>query len=140
MSEYFSTVNSIEVQRARRKRREERCTAAEITEYLAVAGKLNFLGHGSLRQAALVERHLQQENPHITVQNLITANQCLHELKSLTTSVTYKRFPVQLPPMYLAFWDARIGRYTYGQTGYISGVRFEYEKDHIFQTNDWHSS
>ena len=140
MSEYFSTVNSIEVQRARRKRREEGCTPAEITEYLPPAGKLNFLGHGSLPQAVFVASHLQQAIPHMTVQNLITANQCLHELKSLTPPVTYKRRPAQLPPIYLAFSDASIGGYIYGQTGYISGISVEYGRYHIFHSIDWHSS
>ncbi len=44
------------------------------------------------------------------------------------------------PPRYLAFSDASQGKYSYGQTGYISGVLLQTQSSLLYHVLDWHSS
>lgn len=140
MCEYFSNIPRLKVSRARRKQHEEPCKSEEVSEYLGLAGKLNFLGHGTLPQAGIFASHLQQALPCLKVCDLITANTCLHDLRKLTTVVFYPRCPGPLLPTYLAFSDASMGRYTYGQTGYVSGISFHRKNTLMIHIIDWHSS
>ena len=60
MQEYVDKIIPIEVSKDRRKHHQDKCTAPELTSYQALAGSLNFLGHGILPQAAFAVSYLQQ--------------------------------------------------------------------------------
>ena len=51
MEEYVDTILPIEVSKERRQH-QDKCSAPELKSYQALAGSLNFLGHGILPQAA----------------------------------------------------------------------------------------
>lgn len=139
MESYLSSVESIDVARSRRKEKDSLCTDAERKLFLRLTGRLNFLGHATLPQAAFVASYLQQSVGSLHVSDLSTANSCLYELRKLTPTLSFPISTTASKPEYIAFSDASMGRHTYGQTGYISGISFLESSRRLFYTIDWHS-
>ena len=141
MSEYMSKINPIQVSRQRRKQQMEKCTSEERTQYLGLAGQLNWLGHGALPQASFVASRIQQYTGDLRVKHISEANQMRFALKKLKPTLTYKspRYTEETlkNSSILTFSDASQGSTTYGQTGYVSGILFP---GNIYHIVDWHSS
>ena len=140
MEEYLSTIKPIELSRQRRKQQHDLCTTQETTDFLALTGSLNFLGHGVLPPACFIASHLQQCMGKLTVSHLCTANKCLHEMRSLTPALLYVKPQSITNPSYLGFSDASQGKTSYGQTGYVSGIHISAKGGGIFYLIDWVSS
>jgi len=137
MQEYLDQIAPLETPRQRRKEAKSKCTDAELTAFLGLTGSLNFLGHGTLPQAAFAASHLQQKVGNLLVQDLTTANKVLAEIKSLSPSLRFQSSGKLDNPSYLAFSDASQGSGSYGQTGYISGVYLPAGGENIFHALDW---
>ena len=90
MQEYVDKILPIPLAKGRRRKSREKCTPQELTAYQALAGSLNFLGHGILPQAAFAASNPQQSVGRLHVSNLITANQVLTELRSLSPILTFR--------------------------------------------------
>ena len=122
MQEYVDKILPIPISKERRRKSQEKCTPQELTAYRALAGSLNFLGHGVLLQASFAASNMQQSVGRLHVSNLITANQVLTELRSLSPILIF-RSPTSLESaVYLAFSDASQGSGSYGLTRYVSGL------------------
>ncbi len=61
MEEYMGTISKLDIARERSKQQDQFATTEEITDFLGLAGKLNFLSHGCLPTAAFAASHLQQK-------------------------------------------------------------------------------
>lgn len=59
MSEYLAKLQKIDIQTHRRKLQKSICTEEEISDFFSLTGKLNFLGHSFLPQAAFAASQLQ---------------------------------------------------------------------------------
>ena len=142
MKEYMSKIDSINVNHERRKQQEDNCTPEEHKAFLSLAGQLNWLGHGTLPQAAFAASLLQQWAQKLKVKHLTEANKMLHELRKLQPNL-YFRAPSEADlksnaNALLAFADASSGERSYGQTGYLAGIFFGTSQ--IYHLIDWHSS
>ena len=144
MQEFFDTIDSLPISRARRKQQNERATHVELRSLQALAGKLNYLGHGILPQASLVASKMQQFVADLRVSHLCQANTALSQLRRLRPSLLYKssRSRPGLPPhsFLLTFSDASTGNSSYGQTGFLSGLLLLAGGTAHFHCVDWHSS
>ena len=122
MQEYADKIIPIEMSKEKRRQNQDMCSAPELTAYQALAGSLNFLGHGILPQAAFAASYLQQSVGLLKVADLINRNTLLAETKTLSP-VLLSRTPSSLVNLsYLALSDASKGSSSYGQTGYVSGL------------------
>jgi len=137
MSEYLESIKPLEISKGRRKEQDSICTPGELTSYLGLAGSLNFLGHGTLPQAAFAASHLQQQVGRLCVSNLVTANKVLREVKALIPSIIFRATTRQTDPSYLCFSDASTGSSSYGQTGYISGIYLPAGGESVYHALDW---
>ena len=126
IQEFFDTIDSLPISRARRKQQNEPATPVELRSLQALAGKLNYLGHGILPQTSLVASKMQQFVADLRVSHLYQANTALSQLRRLCLSLLYKSrrsHPGLLPHSFLlTFSDASTGTSSYGQTGFISGL------------------
>ncbi len=61
MEEYMGTISKLDISRKRSKQHDHFATTEEITDFLGLAGKLNFLGHGCLPTAAFAASHLSKK-------------------------------------------------------------------------------
>ena len=140
MEEYMDTIHPLNLPKDRRKQSNDTATNEEITNFLGLTGKTNFLGHGCLPMASFVASHLQQLTSALKVEDLKTANKAFNEIRNLSPKLLYKAIPENHSAHYVAFSDAAQGKQSYGQTGYISGILFQTPTDLIFHVIDWHSS
>ncbi len=62
MEDYMETISTLHLSRERKKERDADATQHELTAFLGLTGKLNFLEHGCRPMAAFVASHLQQKN------------------------------------------------------------------------------
>lgn len=90
--------------------------------HLALAGSLNFLGHGVFSQASYNEIHLQWAVGCLTVAHLFTANTVLQDLKSLSPKPMFSSASDLGNPSYLELSDASQGSGSYWHTEYILGI------------------
>lgn len=139
MDYYMENIHSIDICRARRKQKEEKCSEEEHWVFPRLTGQLNFLGHSNLPQAEFVASHLQKSIGNLTVEDLITANNCLHEPKQFKPLISFLKPSSFNTPEYLAFSDASMGKYTYEQTGYVSGIYLTSSVGKVYHVIDWDS-
>lgn len=137
MSEFIDKITPIKTTRERRKQLQSNFTDAEKKRFLQLTGSLNFLGHGTLLQAAYAASHLQQHIGALQVEHLVLADKILNELKRLHPSITLKPIPSEQLPCFIAFNDASHGHSSYGQTGYISGMFLPARGESVFHAIDW---
>jgi len=90
MHEYKSSIKPIEITRSRRKEANQRCTSAELTLFLQLTGKLNFLGHGSLPQASFVASNFQQLVGDLRVKHLTDLNAAHKQISKLSATIFLK--------------------------------------------------
>ncbi len=55
MEEYMETISHLQLSRERKKEHDSDATQNELTAFLGLTGKLNFLGHGCLPMAASLQ-------------------------------------------------------------------------------------
>ena len=140
MQEYFNTIEPIQTSLPRRRQPLDKVTEDERKQFLALAGKLNWLGHGILPPASYVASHLQPCGSDLRIDHLVLANKCLAELRHLKPDLLYPAVhDISCDASYLAFSDASQGKYSYGQTGYLSGIAFHDDRN-TYHLLDWHSS
>lgn len=140
MREYLDKIIPIDISRPRRKNQTDKCTPLEVTAFKALAGSLNFLGHGVLPQASFAASYLQQHSARLLVETLVTANKVLAEIKSLDPCMKFISPSSLHNPSYLAFSDESTGMGSYGQTGYVSGIFLLAGDVQIYHVIDWLSS
>jgi len=142
MQEYVDSIDPIDIPRARKKEHTASATAQELTNYLSLAGTLNFLGHGVLPAAAFAASHIQQRVGNLTVADLKDANSILREISALNPSISYKTPPPGYSPKFLAFADGAQGKGSYGQSGYVGGLYFQpssANQNILYHITDWYS-
>ena len=142
MRQFMDKIDKLEISRSRRKQQESPATLEELRSLQALAGKLNYLGHGVLPQASLVASKLQKFVGNLRVKHLWQANAALFQLKRLEPSLLYKRpFRSFGDDSYLlTYSEASTGSSSYGQTGFLSGLLLPAGGSAIFHCIDWHSS
>ncbi len=140
MEEYAETINPLTLPKERRKQPCDQATIDELTSFLGLTGKMNFLGHGCLPSASFVASHLQQLTGNLKVEDLKTANKAFGEIRQLSPKLLYRSVPANPSVMYVSFSDASQGKQSYGQTGYISGILFQTPTELVFHVLDWHSA
>ncbi len=140
MEEYMETISPLHLSRERKKKHDSDATQHELTAFLGLTGKLNFLGHGCLPMAAFAASHLQQKTGNLNVSDLRVANSTFNELRQVVPKLLYRSPEGIKSAKYLAFSDAAQGKQPYGQTGYISGILLDDGTDLIYHVLDWHSS
>ena len=139
MQEYFNTIEPIPLSLARCRQPLDKVTEDERKEFLALAG-LTWLGHGIQPPASNVASHLQHCGSDLRIDHLVLANKCLEELRHLEPDPLYPVVrDISCNASYLAFSDAIQGKYSYGQTGYLSGITF-HDDCNTCHLLDWHSS
>ena len=72
--------------------------------------------------------------------HLKEANAVLHEVRQIEPKIYYNSPSHFEHSRYIGFSDAAQGKSSYAQTGYISGIAFKLESEHIFHAIDWQSS
>ncbi len=126
--------------RERKKQHESHANQHELTAFLGLTGKLNFLRHCCLPTAAFAASHLQQITGNLRVADIRVANSAFKEIRQVVPKLLY-RSPVSISSAtYLTFSDAAQGKLPYGQTSYISGILLDDGTDLIYPVLDWHSS
>lgn len=115
MEEFMETIKPLDISRLRRKQNNDKASSDEITSFLSVTGKLNFLGHGVLPVAGFVASYYQQRVSQLTVADLRELNSALTEVQNLHPILLFPVPPLSFKAKYLAFSDASQGRYSYGQ-------------------------
>ncbi len=118
----MDTISLLKLSTEPKKQHESRATPHELTAFLGLTGKLNFLGHGCLPVAAFAARHLQQSTGNLRVADLRVANSAFNETRQVVPKLLYRSPASISSATYLAFYDAAQGKLPYGQTGYISGI------------------
>ncbi len=61
----MDTISPLTISRERNKQNESHATQHELTAFLELTGKMNFLGHGCLPMAAFAASHLQQSSGNL---------------------------------------------------------------------------
>ena len=143
MREFLDTIDKLELSRSRRKEQDKPATLAELRSLQALAGKLNYLGHGILPQASLVASKIQQFVGDLRVHHLSQANAALFQIKRLEPTLLYRapsRPGFSKKAYLLSFSDASTGTGSYGQTGFVAGLLLPAGGIAPFHCLDWHSS
>ncbi len=112
----------------------------ELTSFLGLTEKTNFLFHGCLPVASFVASHLQQLTENLSVEDLKTGNKAFREVRQLSPKILYRAVPLSSPTRYIAFSDASQGKRSNGHTGYIYGILFQTPTELVFHVIDWRSS
>ncbi len=133
----METISPLSLSKERRKEPNDAATKDELTLFLGLTGKANFLGHGCLPVASFVASHLQQLTGNLSVEDLKTANKACGEVRQLSPKILYRAVRLSSPTRYIAFSDASQGKQSYGQTGYISGILFQTPTELVFHVIDW---
>ncbi len=139
MEEFMDTISPMDIPRARRKQNADSATNEEIIGFLSDTGKLNFLGHSVLPVTAYVASHYQQRIGRVTVADMRELNSALKEVQKLQPCLLYLAPPSDLKKI-PCLLRCLSGQYSYGQTGYISGVLLETQSSLLYKVLDWHSS
>lgn len=145
MNEYLANrVDDLVLTRDRRKEPAARATQQEVEEYRSIAGSLNFLGTGTLPEAAFVASVFLQRQPNLLVHDLTVGSRMVAELKRMDASIVFVRPPEGVREVrLLGFSDGSfnvIGGNAYGQAGYVSGLLFLSNATPIFHAYDWLSA
>ncbi len=92
------------------------------------------------RVLLFVASHYQQRIGRLTVADIRELNSALKEVQNLQPCLLYLAPSPEFKARYLAFSDASQGKYSYGQTGYVSGLLFQTKSSLLYHVLDWHSS
>lgn len=110
MKEYLYTTFKLPLDRERRKVHTAKCSPDGIKSFQALAGQINWLGHGMLSPAIFVPSTMQKWACDLKAHHLNEANRALHDIRQLSPVLTY-RLPSKLDvrdskAAYLALSDA----------------------------------
>lgn len=140
MTDVMEKITPIELSRECLKQTQSNFTDAEKKRFLQIKALLNFLGHGTLIQAAYAASELQQHIGGLKMEQLILSKKILYGLKRLPPSLIFKTIPSDKPPCFLAFSYEIYGHSTYGQTGYISSTFLKAGGERGFHAIEWCSA
>ncbi len=136
----MDTISPLPLSRERKKEHESCATQHQLTSFMGLTGKLNFLGHGCLPMPAFAARHLQQTTVKLRIADLRVSNSAINEIRPFVPKLL-DRSPASISSAtYLAFSDDLQGNLPYGQTGCISRILLDDGTDLIYNVLDWHSS
>lgn len=108
MNDYVAEkVKSLNLPRDRRKQPGEKATEEEAAQYRFIAGKLNFLGSGTLPMAYYVASVFLQMQSNLFVHDLDVANRTTNELKKIDATVVLVS-PLVNEYRRSNFWDSRM--------------------------------
>ena len=142
MEEFKRSINPLNITRERRKQAEQHTTAAEKTDFLSLAGKMNWLGHTAAPQYAFAASYLQQHTDDLRVRHLAMANGLLRELKHVVPIIVFGRPSGPTLAKLNVFADAAFPKAAGGtqpQTGIIQGLTLGDGPTAAFHALDWTS-
>lgn len=106
MKELVQSIAQIHLIKEHRKEQLSKCSASEPNNFFNLTGKLNWLGHGMLPQAAFAESQLKRCINNLTFYHIVTAKKLLLEIKSLILKTIMLHRSHQADSCYLAFSGA----------------------------------
>ena len=145
MHEYCGRITPIPLTPSRRKNRNSPATPEEHTQYLRLAGLLNFLGKGALPCASFVTSHMLQKSGRLNVAAIVEANSMQKEISKLSPVISFVA-PAsndKVHPFLCSFSDASFNissKQSYGQTGIFCGLAIPQRNSVLLHPIEWSSS
>ena len=145
MNEYVAGIEPVQLSKNRLADVHSKATKHEADVFRTMAGELVWLGSGVYPYAAYLGSTMQRQLPLLKVHDIEDANRALRKMKKMNMEIRFAKPWYATESMEVAtFSDASFNineRQTYGQTGYIVGIRFRGEEDaRCYHLIDWSSN